>query len=141
MPRNQLCSDGWHSTVIAGAAGRKISGPARHSMMLRNRTHSYFLGNGFPSASSSPRFTFLMIPGHHFLLHSDILPGNGKFLMGHNETLRISKCALMERGLWGVTDTITACVRPNHDCSLLGVIGICKLIKIGDLAAEREFLR
>ena len=41
----------------------------------------------------------------------------------------------------GVTHTITASIRPNGDCSLLGVTGICKLIKTGDLAAEIEFLR
>lgn len=41
----------------------------------------------------------------------------------------------------GVTHTITASISPNSDGSLLGVTGLCELIKTGDLVAEMEFLR
>lgn len=61
--------------------------------------------------------------------------------MGDSETPRDFQVAADGERSSGVTDTITAPIRPHCDCSLLGVIGICKLIKTGDLVVEIEFAR
>lgn len=56
--------------------------------------------------------------------------------MEDSETPRDFQGIADEERSSGVADTIPAPVRPNRDCSLLGVIGICKLIKTGDLVVE-----
>lgn len=56
--------------------------------------------------------------------------------MGDSETPRDFQGIADGERSSGIADTITAPVRPNCDCSLLGVIGIYKLIKTGDLVVE-----
>lgn len=127
---------------------KNISGQARRLMARRHRIRICFPGNYFPAtvsgpkdtASGGPRLAALPAAGHLFL-YSDVFSETGEILMGRQRVPRDFQVLAHGERSSGVTHTITASIRPNGDCSLLGVTGICKLIKTGDLAAEIEFLR
>lgn len=141
LVQNYHCGSRWEN---------KSSGQARHPMTPRSRICIHFLGNYFPSTSSGPMDTDSSRWPHVSSLSSTwaSFPSWSRYLIGkwwnfngrHWDPRDFQVVARGERSS-GVTDTITASIRPKSDCSLLGRIGLCKLIKTGDLVAEIEFLR